>query len=108
MLLVSLLLAVAALQADTVLQPAAAIARANATPSRCVNATFEMKVAIAARTLPEKLGADPAMALIGRTVGAKGSLRLVPIVNTINGTTRSYNRVQHGVLVRSPDKLTVE
>lgn len=48
------------------------------------------------------------MALIGRTVGAKGSLRLVPIVNTTNGTIRSYNRAQHGVLVRSPDKLTVE
>lgn len=136
-LLGSVLLVAAMPQAGAVMQPTEAVALADARRGRGVTGTFEMKVAAAQRTrealylnsnadyrspddltfrltpqaarkLQEKLGAAPETALVGRTVRVKGMLKLMPIVNVINGTPRSYNRFQHEVSVRSLSNLTVE
>jgi hypothetical protein len=136
LLLGAVLLAIAGPQAATVLQPAEAIARADAARGRSVSGTFAMKVAVvgesakglylndtadlrsptnvtfrltpfAARKLKEKLGTALGRALIGRIVQVRGVLRPAPIVNTTNGTDRSDNRVQYEVVVDSLDNLTI-
>lgn len=62
----------------------------------------------AAKRLEQRLGAKPEIALIGKSVTVRGTLRLVPIANTVGGQPHSFNRFQHTVLVRDLDEVRIE
>ncbi|WP_294275051.1 hypothetical protein [uncultured Sphingomonas sp.] len=136
MMHLSMLLIAIAPQVATVLPPQQAIARVDASRAKAVNGTFVMKVAVVVRTsdafylnssmdirssgnlvfhltpdairqLKEKLGPRADMALVGRTVQVKGTLKRVPIVTTRKGDAASSDEVQYEVRVASLSNLKV-
>lgn len=133
-LLLPLLLLAAPDQAAAPLDPAQAIARAEAAPRRQPKLDCAMVVVSTQRTakgvylhstddyrrpddltvlvaypladrLGKQLGAPIEDALKGKRIVVRGPVASMPIVNSFAQRAESFNRVQHRMLVRTPNQV---
>ena len=61
-----------------------------------------------AKALAKRLGARPEIALVGRTITVRGTVKAVPIANLLAGRPRSGNRYQHTVFVQDENQIVVD
>ena len=119
------------------LNPAEAIALAEAHSNRGTTGVFQMKVAaaerrpnalylnsvadyrspddvtfnitpIVAKMLEKRLGSKPETALIGKNVTVRGELKLLPVADMLAGRPHSLNRYQHTVFVRDASQIVIQ